>query len=252
MGTLILVWVVAAFTAIHAIEFASYFARLAGFKVGKRVSGYVLQNAMYVFTRFFYLALMPVLGLCIDVGISQTSYLIAVHVSLIAATCVSLMVLAKRSTITRWFESVLSVTDGGSLQRAVWRAITSPRQFAVAELENSRSGAWQLSRGMDWQLVLLSSLVFMAYSMGVFGAFFFALLIPEYRASISQLSGLLNGAATVLLTFVIEPKLSARIDEESPEVERTLAALLWGRLLGVSVFSHAIVGVLWLVSARIS
>lgn len=252
MSNLILVWIIIAFAAIHAVEFASYFARLAGSRLGKPVSGYVLQNAMYVVTRFFYLALMPVLGLCIDVGISRNSYLVAVHLALIAATCGSLVVLAFRRGITRWFERVLAEADGGSLQVALWRAIKAPRTMESPASADDAGGAWRLSKHMDLRLAWLSSIVFMTYSMGVFGAFFFALLFPEYRASISQLSGLVNGAATVLLTFVIEPRLSARIDADSPEVEGTLAALLWGRLLGVSIYSHAIVGALWLVSATVT
>ena len=54
--------VVLSFSAIHLLEFLSYYARVAGSISGKAVTGYAIQNATTTITRFFYLALMPMLG----------------------------------------------------------------------------------------------------------------------------------------------------------------------------------------------
>jgi hypothetical protein len=246
-----LLWVACAFAAIHAIEYSSYMARMAGVTIGKRVSGYVFQNAIYVFTRFFYLSLMPVLGLCVDIGVSSQAYLVTVHVSLLLATVTSVLALVFRYRILGRFERVLSQLDKGSLYRAIVRSIKSNADARTDPQFKTDPSAWRLGARRDWGLVILSSLVFTAYAIGVFSAFYFALLFPDYRTAISQMSGLINGAATVLLTFVIEPRLSARIDSHSEEVEGTLSSLLWGRLLGVGVFSHLVIGILWLVGLAV-
>lgn len=242
-----LLWVACAFAAIHAIEYSSYMARMAGVTIGKQVSGYVFQNAIYVFTRFFYLSLMPVLGLCVDIGVSSTAYLVTVHIALfLASVCSSLAMLFRYRILAR-FEKVLLHMDAGSLHRAIIKSIKIKQDTVTGANVELNPLAWRLSADRDWSLIIMSALVFTAYSVGVFSAFYFALLFPEYRTAISQMSGLVNGAATVLLTFVIEPRLSARIDSNSADVEGSLASLLWGRLLGVGLLSHLIIGMLWLI-----
>ncbi|MFC3119461.1 lipid II flippase family protein [Jhaorihella thermophila] len=52
-----------------------------------------------------------------------------------------------------------------------------------------------------------------------FISFYFALLHFEHRASISQLSGLVNSVGTVLLTFYVEPQISRGIDEKREDAE---------------------------------
>lgn len=245
-----LAWIVLAFGAIHAIEYASYMARLAGVALGKQVSGYVLQNAIYVFTRFLYLSLMPVLGLCIDVGVDAKSYLITVHLALVLATIASIGSLRIRYSMAHRFEAVLRHIDDVPLHIAAWRVFRSRSSVVSSSFDREKydTNAWRFSQVRDHRLLVMSTLVFTAYATGVFGSFFFALIFSEYRAAISQLSGLINGAATVLLTFVIEPKISARIDSRSGDVESTLATVLWGRLLGTAIFAHIVVGLLWVVA----
>ena len=72
-------------------------------------------------------------------------------------------------------------------------------------------------------------------------AFYYALFFYEYRTTISQLSGVVNGLATVLLTFVVEPILAKEIDEDNPEAINMIYSLLFGRLLGVGFLTHIII-----------
>ena len=75
-------------------------------------------------------------------------------------------------------------------------------------------------------------------------AFYFALSYYEYRATISQLSGVVNGLATVLLTFIIEPILAKEIDKDNPDAINMIYSLLLGRFIGVAILTHAIIIVL--------
>jgi len=60
---------------------------------------------------------------------------------------------------------------------------------------------------------------------------------------ISQLSGVTNAFATVLLTFIIEPKISRSIDlnEDSEQSENMLLSLILGRIFGVGAISLIII-----------
>jgi len=77
--------------------------------------------------------------------------------------------------------------------------------------------------------------------------FFIALFFPDYRTMISQLSGVTNAFATVLLTFIIEPKISKSIDlnEDTEQSENMLLSLVLGRVCGVGLFSVFIVSVVF-------
>ena len=67
--------------------------------------------------------------------------------------------------------------------------------------------------------------------------FFVALFFPDHRTMISQLSGVTNAFATVLLTFFIEPKISRVIDNDVDNNVgvNMLFSLILGRILGVGV-----------------
>lgn len=69
--------------------------------------------------------------------------------------------------------------------------------------------------------------------------FYIALFFPDYRTTISQLSGVTNAFATVLLTFFIEPKISRSIDNnaDSKMGVDMLFSLIIGRILGVGFIS---------------
>ena len=94
--------------------------------------------------------------------------------------------------------------------------------------------------------IFLSAIVFCCYSLGVFVAFYFALIFHEYRTTLSQMSGVINGLATVLLTFIIEPKLAKSFDDKNPEAINLLFSVLLGRFIGVSIFSPLIIFILYI------
>jgi len=85
-----------------------------------------------------------------------------------------------------------------------------------------------------------SMMAFAIYGTGIFISFYAALSNFEYRASISQLSGIINSVGTILLTFFIEPRISRGIDAESADAESLIHALLIGRLIGVGVLGQVI------------
>lgn len=88
--------------------------------------------------------------------------------------------------------------------------------------------------------------IFMVYALSTFLAFYFGLVFPDYRTSLSQMSAVTNAFATVLLTFYVEPKISLAIDRDG-EVVDNIMALLCGRLVGVGLLSHFFLMPLWML-----
>lgn len=91
MMTLLPLLVIASYSIIHLLEYLSYYARVAGRMAGKPVTGYAIQNATTTVTRFFYLALMPLLGFLVDKQVPTSLYLQMGLAAMFGAALLSLL-----------------------------------------------------------------------------------------------------------------------------------------------------------------
>ena len=208
------------FALIHFLEFSSYYCRVAGLETGAKVLSYSYQQMFFVGTRFFFIALMPFIGFVVDSKISIETYVLMLHFCMFLAGLAYIMSYLLRNKIVYIVKKKLN----GSMN--------SSTKFNSVELSSILKNK---------KLIILSSIVFCCYALGVFLAFYYALSFYEYRATISQLSGVINGLATVLLTFIVEPILARQIDKDNPDAVNMIFALLFGRFLGVAIFSHFII-----------
>lgn len=215
------------FATIHCIEFSSYFSRIAGLKTGAKVLSYSYQQMFFVGTRFFFIALMPLIGFVIDRKLSLATYKDMLHISMILAGLSYILAFLFRNKIVNLITFLLN--------KKMLNNIANVNKFNVEDVKSVLKYR---------KLIVLSSLVFCSYALGVFIAFYYALSFYEYRATISQLSGVINGLATVLLTFIVEPILAREIDRDNPDAINMLYALLLGRFLGVAILTHIIIMVI--------
>ena len=231
--------VIICFASIQFIEVSSFFARYSGIYIGKKTLAYALQNAVFMLTRFFTMALLPLLGLLIDFGVDRTEYLYMVSGAFICSGILGLVVVYFRSYIVSGFISVLeSVSSGKSL----FISLLKLPFFIIKNKKNINVSKPKFSYLIKSKIFWLSAIVFAVYALSVFMVFFVSLNFPDYRASISQLSGVTNALATVLLTFIIEPKISVAIDKDSnDEALNMLFSLILGRIMGVGLISQFIV-----------
>lgn len=235
--------VVLCFSIIHAIEVTSFLSRLTGVILGKKSLAYSLQNAVFMLTRFFIMALMPILGLIVDIGVNKDSYLIMVFCALLGASLLSILVLLLRGKIIAAFEHIIHDSIKGK------SLIFSLLKFPVYFFKSSNKLILipNFKKVIKNKIFWFSGVVFCIYSVSTFIVFYFGLIFPDYRTSISQLSGIMNAFATVLLTFWIEPKISLEIDKEN-NIEKSsemILILLMGRIFGIICFSQIILLVLY-------
>lgn len=92
-----------------------------------------------------------------------------------------------------------------------------------------------LSERLPWRVIVLNIAATGISTIGVFASLYAGYLVPSYRVTASNLSGLVNGVATVMLLLAIEPYLSMLTDEA-----------LQGQV-SVSFMRRAVV---WLVGSR--
>jgi len=220
--TLLILLVILSFSIIHLLEYLSYYARIAGRLAGRPVTGYAVQNATTTITRFFYLALMPLLGFLIDKQIPVSTYQKMGLCALLGATLLSLLAFCIRF---HWITLL-----GNFIQR---RSGKPKLRTADVRAQLEIHSVFPRLR-----IVALAVAVFLCYALGVLVSYYFALVFHDYRSTISQLSGIVNGFATVLLTFVLEPRIAAIVDDHpSHDVYHAVQAMLTGRLVAVGIFA---------------
>lgn len=226
-----------AFASIQGFELVALLGRIAGIESRSYMLGYSIQQSIYVCTRFFVLLLLPALGYMIDHGIAPHSFRLLIHLSLGLAGIVSLLILFSIRPLVSYFSKVISsFRTRPSLIRAFLFAF-----FAKSKLEEDEHEYLNIFRAQYEgvvSLLFLSSIVYWVYSLGSFLTFYVALFFPDHRATLTQLSGIVNALGTVLLTFVVEPKVSRSIDDLNPEAVSLVMAMFWGRLVAILFLGH--------------
>ncbi|MDV4314274.1 lipid II flippase family protein [Acinetobacter indicus] len=220
--------VIFCFGCIQLIEVLSYMARISGVIENKRSLAYSLQNAIFMLTRFFTMALLPMLGYLIDIGLDKNNYLEMVCGALFFSTVLTVLSYNYKHTIVLIFSKVIKKVSLGS---NVLKEILMIPYYLLNRDTDKLSISVKLHRG----IFINSALVFGIYSLSVFMVFFIALFFPDHRTMISQLSGVTNAFATVLLTFFIEPKISRVIDNNVDKNVGVsmLFSLVLGRIIGI-------------------
>lgn len=220
---------------IQFLELSALLGRVSGVQQGRALSGYSIQQSIYMLTRLFIIALLPMMGFVVDIGSSRETFIWISHLSLFVATllgCVSLLLTGRMLT---YYGGVIREFDhSGKFLSAFLRPAFSSVEVSrpsLRQIVKSRSAVKTL-----WQ----SNIVYLIYTTGMFLSFYAALIFYDYRVTISQMSGVVNAFGAVLLTFVIEPRISRGIDKKYEDTTELIFALFWGRLFATGVSGQVV------------
>lgn len=224
--------VIISFAAIQFVEVLSFFARTAGVLMGARSTAYVTQQAVMTLTRAFMLMLLPLLGYLVDSKTGPTWFLlVAIGAHVFSFLLMSALLLTKRRWLQAFSKFMAEFRKSG-------RFVLSFAKLPMYLLSSSKDQQIHLKAKIDRRIFFLSAMVFFVYGASIFFVFYIALVVHEYRATLSQMSGAINALAAVVLTFKIEPQLSLVIDSEDGDVTTSYSALMsliYGRVFGVGV-----------------
>tara|TARA_R110000772_G_scaffold46813_9_gene106930 strand:+ start:11722 stop:12294 length:573 start_codon:yes stop_codon:yes gene_type:complete len=186
------------------------------------------------------IALLPLLGLVVDMGTDKDAFEITAHLSLLMATLFGVIPLIFSNKIISYYCSVINKYQlGGSFIKSFlvpFKNLTSDKRPSFTQIIRNKNSRATL---------LQSNFVYLIYSTGIFVSFYMALIFNEYRASISQMSGVVNAFGAVLLTFVVEPRISRSIDTKSNEATEMIFALFWGRILATAFSGQCLLLILF-------
>lgn len=242
MSEFFLIVIPLCYGVIQFLELSALLGRAAGLQQGKALTGYSIQQSIYMMTRLFIIALLPLMGLVIDTGSSRENFIFIAHGSLLVATLLGGLALLLTNRMLVYYGGVIREFDeSGKFMTAFLR----PVKISIL---NFRPSLQKILRSHSaYKTLWQSNIVYLVYSTGIFVSFYFALVFYDYRVTISQMSGVVNSIGAVLLTFVIEPRISRSIDQKKENATEMIFALFWGRLLATGISGQIVLALLFTI-----
>jgi hypothetical protein len=227
--------------------------RLAGARTRQVATSISFVNIAFLMARLSNMFQAPLLGTMVDQAVrtgAETALLAKFRLIILAAFGGNLLGALLTPSMAYIFVKAIYVFEReGSipkLLREAWR----PRNIWKT-LSNLRPPSWSYFRGLSFKSIphtflYLNVLMVAIYAVGVLASLLAGAFLPDQRATAVQLSGIVNGVATVLLSIMVDPT-GAHITDQAVHGKRTLNEV-WsmvffmqvGRLLATLILAQLI------------
>lgn len=241
---------------IHSVDTLSYSTRIAGIRTKKLAVALSLFNIIVLVSRTSNMIQAPLVGSIVDsavkfgrqdiLGDFRLIILSATIGSIVGAmfipTFINIFTYAiNRLEIVGSVPNLLMHTFSVNALKKVKKSIAPPSTRYLKQIRYS---------GIPVSLVVYHTLITSIYTVGILASVYAGVVIPAYRLTASQLSGIINGVATVLYAVVVDPTAALITDQtlqgKRPAKDATsLVTLLvcgkiGGTLLGQLIFLPAV------------
>lgn len=206
---------------IQVIDFSSTYSRVAGYILGKNGLGYSLQNATAAYTRLFNMMLLPIIGYLIDTGVSSEFFYIVCMISFYLSGFLVIGAYFSSNNIIRYYIYRLKKLVGLSGNVDIF-------SYPLFKFSS-----------FDYKIFFMGLFVYSIHSIGVLMAFLLATIFSENKVMITQMTGMINAAATLVLTIKLDPLLSLRL-ENNDEYINAHHTVLISRLISLFIISPLI------------
>lgn len=240
---------------IHIVDTFAYSVRLNSVKSGQVALSFSLFNMFVLVSRTANMFQGPLIGKIIGLSIiNEFNPLNDLRTVIFAATAGTLLGILLIPTFLKVFGAAVKRLElAGSVPSLVVEAlhVNNIRRIVKSAVRPSKTMLERLRyREIPKRLLLINTVVTGIYTIGILAANYSALLVPEEaRLAAVASSGMINGIASILLTFFIDPK-SAIITDQALRGKRPygdvkalvimlLATKLIGTLLGQVFFLPA-------------
>jgi hypothetical protein len=206
---------------IHLIGTLAYAVRIAGVRTRRIAVSFALFNILVLVSRTSNSFQGPFLAKRVEENINQDivqGLLQDFRWLLASATIATLVGAALIPTFQRLFSrAVLHFQIHRSVSRLLLRVLFKgglsqlkdvARVPAAANLSQMRVG-----KGISPGVIALNVVAVALWTTGVFASLYAGYLNPELRVTSSQLSSVINGAATIMMFVLVDPHMSAMTDD---------------------------------------
>ena len=231
---------------IHLIGTLAYAARIAGIRTGHIATALTLFNLLVLVSRTSNSFQAPFLAKRIELRLAadEVPALSDFHWILGSAALATLVgaflvpsaqrVLSRAVALLQRQRSLFRLVCHGIHPR---RLLMLRRYVSIPATANLRA---VISRGgLSWGFLGLNALAVALWTVGVFAALYAGAIEPAFRVTCSNLSAIINGAATIIMFLLLDPHLSLLTDDVNHRrvtqgtFRAAVASLVGARFAGV-------------------
>lgn len=239
---------------IHLAETLALSMRLAGVRTKQIATSISFVNATFLISRMSNMLQAPLLGAMVDAAVNPTSGFTATMLGanfrwiIFAAFWGNLIGAFLTPTFARIFEKGIYIFEKeGSIPKLIITAFYPKnvfailRSFRIPKLNSLSTISW---KSIPHNFLYLNVLMVAIYAIGVLASMYAGAELPQYRATAGNLSGIVNGMATILLAIMVDPTGARIVDQvvrgKRPEADaRSMVFfMVSGRVLGTLLLSQ--------------
>jgi Alternate to MurJ len=249
--------------AINLIGTLAYAARIAGVRTRRVALAFSLFNALVLISRTANSFQAPLLAKRVERNVlagTTEGALAEFRWLLLAASLATIVGALLTPTAQRLFSrGVSALTRRRSLPRLMFAALSPQGLGALREsivmptsANVKKAGA---RSGAPASVLVVNGIATAIWSVGVFASLYAAYLAPDLRATASNLSAIVNGAATILLFVLVDPWLAVHTDDvmegraSDGQFRRSVVSLIASRFAGSVAAQFLLVPAAGLVAA---
>jgi hypothetical protein len=240
-------WVICGLTfVIHVIATLAYAVRIAGVRTRRIALSFSLFGIIALVSRTANSFQGPFIAKRVELDIAHhlgDGLLADFRLFLLTATVASIAGSFLIPTFQRYFSRAVDHFQANrSLPRLLLHIFSRAgiNYIRIGARLPSRHNVTQLaaSTGLSWKVIVLNVIAMAIWTVGVFASLYAGYLKPELRVTCANLSSIINGFATVILTVVIDPQVSVMTDDviegrvSENSFRRAITTLAGARVLG--------------------
>ena len=217
------------YVAMQFIETVSFGSRVAG-KVSDRLSlGTTLQQSIFIASRIFLPPMLLSLSFLIESDLGIKLFLLTTTFLTTSAFLASLFVFLHFNYYQLLFQRIFIQYQSNTIPIAIVKALFGKKN----ELHLVHMKYIPKIRSLSLKKIVSSSLAYLFLSTGFLVAFSLAILIPDYRMTMSQTATLFHGLGAIILALYIDPMVCRSLDNklENSEWIENIYSIFIGRLL---------------------
>ena len=244
--------VVCCFTAlIHFTETIASSMRLTGVRTKQLALSLSFVNASLLISRMSNMLQAPLLGGMVDTSILQNTVsllwanfriiIFAAFIGNLVGAILTPFAVSVFTRAIRKFDQIGHVPGLIAYGMRPSTLISVARTFRLPTLDSFKGLSL---KGIPTLFLWLNLFMVSIYAIGVLCSLMAGALIPTYRVTATQLSGIVNGIATILFTLMVDP-IAAHITDQATrgqrkesDVRTVVFYIVLGRVVGTLIFSQ--------------
>ena len=246
---------ICAFTfVIHMTESLAYSMRLAGVRTRQIAIAMAFVTSTLLVSRLSNMFQAPLLGTLVDLTILDGSEAALTllesqfRIVIFSAFCGAFCGMFLTPTAVRLFKKAINrFKHHGSVPRLALSAL-APRTFWKI-LKEFRVPKLSMLKGLTLQgipkgFLFFNVFVTSIYAIGVLCSLLAGAYVPEFRSTAIQLSGIVNGMATIMFTIFVDPQ-GARITDQAvngvlseDHVRSVVVCMQFGKMVGTLIVAQ--------------